>query len=122
MINVGKTKNMGVKCEKPGASAPIAQRNVEFLTGNRKGRFGTLIEAENQSRLLIGGEVLVGKKKNAGWFATLAGEIMRLKSSAEDELVTVSSEERSVIADLVFTANNRSSAVSDDESCACSGC
>ena len=24
MINVGKTKNMGVKCEKPGASVPIA--------------------------------------------------------------------------------------------------
>ena len=48
MITVGKTKNMGVKYE-PGASVPIAQRNVEVLTGNRKGRFGTLIEAENQS-------------------------------------------------------------------------
>ena len=62
MINVGKTKNMGVKCKKPGASVPIAQKNVEVLTGNYKGRFGTLIEAENQSRLLIGREVLVGKK------------------------------------------------------------
>ena len=107
MINVGKTKNMGVKCEKPGASVPIAQRNVEVLTGNRKGRFGTLIEAENQSRLLIGKEVLVGKKKNAGWFETLAGEKLRLQSSAEVELVTVSSDERSVVADLVSTANNR---------------
>ena len=122
MINVGKTKNMGVKCEKPGASVPIAQRNVEVLTGNRKGRFGTLIEAGNQSRILIGREVLVGKKKNAGWFETLAGEKLRLKSSAEAELVTVSSDERSVVADLVSTANNRSSAVSDDDSCVCSGC
>ena len=66
MINVGKTKNMGDKCEKSGASVPIAQKNVEVLTGNHKGRFGSLIEAENQSRLLIGREVLLGKKKNAG--------------------------------------------------------
>ena len=122
MINVGKTKNMGIKCEKPGASVPIAQRNVEVLTGNRNGRFGTLIEAGNQSRLLIGREVLVGKKKNAGWFETLAGEKLRLKSSAEAELVTVSSDERSVVADLLSTANNRSSADSDDDSCVCSGC
>ena len=122
MINVGKTKNMGVKCEKPGASVPNAQRNVEVLTGNRKGRFGTLIEAENQSRLLIGREVLIGKKKNAGWFETLAGEKLRLKNSAEAELVTVSSDERSVVADLVSTANKRSSAVSDDNSCVGSGC
>ena len=91
MINVGKTKNMGVKCEKSGASVPIAQKNVEVLTGNHKGCFGTLIEAENQSRLLIGREVLVGKKKNAGWFETLAGEKLRLNSSVEVELVTVSS-------------------------------
>ena len=112
---------MGVKCE-PGASVPIAQRNVEVLTGNRKGRFGTLIEAENQSRLLIGREVLGGKKKNAGCFETLAGQKLRLKSSAEAELVTVSSEERSVVSDLVSTANNRSSAVSYDDSCVCSGC
>ena len=117
MINVGKTKNMGVKCEKPGASVPIVQTKVEVLTGDRKGRFGTLIEAENQSRRFIGREVLVGKKKNAGWFETVAGEKLRLKSSAEAELVTVSSNESSVIADLVSTANNRSSAVSDDESC-----
>ena len=122
MINVGKTKNMGVKCEKPGASVPIAQKNVEVLTGNNKGRFGTLIEAENQSRLLLGREVLVGKKKNAGWFETLAGEKLRLKSSAEAELVTVSGHERSVVADLVSTASNRSPAVSDDESCVSSGC
>ena len=92
------------------------------LTGNHKGRFGTLIEAENPSRLLIGREVLVGKKKNEGWFETLAGEKLRLKSSAEAELVTVSSDERSVVADLVSMANNRSSAVSDDESCVCSVC
>ena len=122
MINVGKTKNMGVKCKKPGASVPIAQKNVEVLTGNHKGRFETLIEAENQSRLLIGREVLVGKKKNAGWFKTLAGEKLRLKCSAEAELVKVSSDERSVVADLVSTASNRSSAVSDDENCVCSGC
>ena len=49
MINVGKTKNMSVKCKEPGASVPIAQKNVEVLTGNHKGRFGTLIEAEKQS-------------------------------------------------------------------------
>ena len=49
MINVGKTKNMGVKCKKPGASVPIAKKNVEVLTGNHKGHFETLIEAENQS-------------------------------------------------------------------------
>ena len=97
-------------------------KNVEVLTGNHKGRFGTLIEAKNQSRLLIGRQVLVGKKKNAGWFETLAGEKLRLKKSAEAELVTVSSDERSVVADLVSTANNRSSAVSDDEICVCSGC
>ena len=95
---------------------------MEALTGNHKGRFGTLIEAENQSRLFIGREVLVGKKKNAGWFETLAGEKLRLKSSAKAELVTVSSDERSVVADLVSTANNRSSAVTDDYSCVCSGC
>ena len=64
MINVGKTKNMRAKCEKPGASLLIAQKNVEVLTGNHKGRFGTLIEVEKQSQLLIGREVLVGKKKN----------------------------------------------------------
>ena len=122
MINVEKTKNLGVKCKKPEASVPIAQKNVEVLTGNHKGRFGTLIEAENQSRLLIGREVLVGKKKNAGWFETLAGEKLRLKSSVEAELVIVSSDERSVVADLVSTASNRSSAISEDESCACSGC
>ena len=122
MINVGKTKNMGAKCEKPGASVPIAQKNVEVLTGNHKSRYGTLIETENQSRLLIGKELLVGKKKNAGCFETLAREKLRLKSSAEAELVTVSSDERSVVADLVSTASNRSSAVSDDESCVCSGC
>ena len=46
----------------------------------------------------------------------------RLKSSAEAELVRVSSDERSVVADLVSTANKRSSAVSDDDSCVCSGC
>ena len=39
-----------------------------------------------------------------------------------NELVTVSSDERSAVADLMFTANNRSSAVSDDEICVCSGC
>ena len=36
--------------------------------------------------------------------------------------MTVSSDERSVVADLVSTANNRSSAVSDDKSCVYSGC
>ena len=65
MINVGKTKKMGFKCERPGANVPIAQKNVEVLTGNHKGRFGTLIESENQSRLLIGREVLVGKKNQS---------------------------------------------------------
>ena len=118
MINGAKTKNMVVKCKKPRASVPNAQKNVEVLTGNHKGRLGTLIETENQSRLLIGREVLVGMKKNAGRFETLAGEKLRLKNSAEAELVTVSSDERSVVADLVSTANNRSSAVSD----VCSGC
>ena len=62
------------------------------------------------------------KKNNAGWFETLAGKKLRLKSSAEAEIVAVSSHERSVVADLVSTANNRSSAVSDDKSCVCSGC
>ena len=64
----------------------------------------------------------MGKKKNAGWFETLAGEKLRLKSSAEAELVTISSDERLVVADLVSTASNISSVVSDDESCVCSGC
>ena len=50
------------------------------------------------------------------------GEKLRLKVSAEAELVRVSSDKRSVVADLVSTANNRSSAVSDDENCVCSGC
>ena len=102
MINVGKKKNMGVKCGKPGASVPIAQKNMEVLTRNHKGHFGTLIEAENQSRLLFGREVLVGKKENVGWFETPAGEKLRMKSSAEKELVTVSSNERSVVADLAI--------------------
>ena len=82
MINDGKTRIWVLNEKKPGASVPIAQKNVEVLTGNNKGRFGTPIEAENQSRLLIGRGVLVGKKKNAGWFETLAGENLRLKSSA----------------------------------------
>ena len=115
-------KNVGFKCKKPGASVPSARKNVEVLTGNHKGRFVTLIEAKNQSRLLIGREVVVGKKKNGGWFEILAGEKLRLKSSAEAELVTVSSDEKSVVSDLVSSASNRSSAVSDDESCVCSGC
>ena len=100
----------------------LLKKNVEVLTGKNKGRLRTPIEVENQSRLLIGREVLVGKKKNAGWFERLAGEKLRLKSSAEAELVTVSSDESSVVADLVSTANNRSSAVSDDECCVCLGC
>ena len=45
MINVGKTTNLRVKCEKPGDSVPIAQKNVEVLTITLKGRFVTLIEA-----------------------------------------------------------------------------
>ena len=36
--------------------------------------------------------------------------------------MAVSSDERLVVADLVSTANNRSSVVSDDESCVCSVC
>ena len=64
----------------------------------------------------------MGKKKNAGWFETLAGKKLRLKSSAEAELVTVSSDEKSVIADLVSRASDRSSVVSDDDSCVSSGC
>ena len=119
---LGRQRIWVLNAKKPGASVPIAQTNVEVLTGNHKGRYGTLIETENQSRLLIGREVLVGKKKNAGCFETLAGEKLRLKISAEAELVTVSSDERSVVADLVCTASNRSSVVSDDESCVCSGC
>ena len=96
--------------------------NVEVITGKHKGRVGSLIEDEKQSRLLIGTEVLVGKKKNAGQFETLCFEKLRLKFSAVAELVTESSEERLVVADLVSTANNRSSAVADDESCVCSKC
>ena len=110
------------KCKKPGASVPIARKKVEVLTGNHKGRFGIPIEAENQFRLLIGREMLVGKKKNAGCFETLGGEKLKLKDSAEAELVTVSSDECSVVADLVSRANNRSSAVSDGESCLFSPC
>ena len=68
MINVGKTKNMVVKCKKARARVPIAQQNVKILTGNHRGRFGTPIEAKNESRLLIGREVLVGMKENAGMF------------------------------------------------------
>ena len=113
---------MGVKCEKPGASVSIAHKKTWKFSQETTGRFGTLTEAENRSRLLIGREVLVGKKKNAGWFETLAGEKLRLKSSAEAEFVTVSSDERSVVADLVSAASNRSPAVSDDENCVCSGC
>ena len=36
--------------------------------------------------------------------------------------MTVSSDERLVVADLVSAANNISSAVSDDDCCVCSGC
>ena len=49
----------------------------------------------------------MGKKKNVDWFETLAGDKLRLKCSAEAELVTVASDERSVVADLVSTASNR---------------
>ena len=62
-------------------------------------------------------EVLVGEKKNAGWFETLAGEKLRLKSSVVSELLTVSSEKRSVVADLVFTGKNRSSSLQDAAKC-----
>ena len=48
----------------------------------------------------------MGKKKNAGRFETLAGEKLRLKSSVEAELVTVISDERSAVTDLVSTTNN----------------
>ena len=96
---------------------------MEVLTGNHKGRFGTLIEAKTNPDYSLAGRCLLGKKKkNAGWFDTLAGEKLRLKCSAEVELVTVSSDDWSVVDDLVSTASNKSSAVSDDESCVCSGC
>ena len=98
-INVGKTMNIGFKCERPGANVHIAHRNVEALTGNHKGRFGTLIGEEEE-----------------------CGQELRLKCSADAELVTVSSDERSVVADLVSTASNRPSAISDDESFVCSDC
>ena len=48
-INVVKKKNMRVKCEKPGASVPLANKKVEVLTGNRNSRVWTLIVAQNQS-------------------------------------------------------------------------
>ena len=40
MINVGKTKNMGVKCKKPGASVPIAQKTWKFLQETTKAVMG----------------------------------------------------------------------------------
>ena len=40
MINVGKTKNMDVKCEKPGASVPIAQKTWKFLQETAKAVMG----------------------------------------------------------------------------------
>ena len=66
MINVGKTKNMGVKCKIPGASLPIAQKNVEVLTGNHKSRYGILIETGNQSRLLIWQDGAGGQEEDCG--------------------------------------------------------
>ena len=119
-INVGKTNNM-CDMQKTRSQFTFAQKNVEFLRESHKSRVGPVIEAKNQSRLLIGTEVLVGKKKNVGWFETLAGEKLMLKNLAVAELVTLSSKERSVVADLVSTASNRSSEVVADESCVCSG-
>ena len=121
-INVGKTKNMDVKCEHPVASVTFAQKNVGVLTRNHKDRVGTLIEAKNQSRLLIVTELLMGKNKNVGWLETIAGEKLILKSLSVAELVILSIEERSVVADLVSTATNRLSAVADDETRVCSDC
>ena len=73
-INAGKTKNMGVKCKKP--VYPLLKKTWKFLQETTKAILGL------SSRLLIGKEVLLGRKKNAGWFETLAGEKLRLKSSA----------------------------------------
>ena len=55
MINVGKTKNMGVECKNPGARVPIAQKNVKVLTGNHKGRFGTLMRSKTNPDYSLAG-------------------------------------------------------------------
>ena len=109
-----KTRSQCTHCSK---------KTWKFLQETAKAVMGLSLRPKtNPDYSFISREVLVGKKKNAGWFETLAGEKLRLKSSMEAELVTVSSDERSVVADLVSTANNRSSAVFDEESCVCSGC
>ena len=40
MIKIGKTKNMGVKCKKPGASGPIAQKTWKFSQETTKAVLG----------------------------------------------------------------------------------
>ena len=120
-ICVRKKRIQVLNAKKLGTSVPIAQEKME-ITRNHKGCIGNLIEAENQSRLLIGTEVVVGQKNNAGCFQTPAGEKFRMKSSVVSEVVTVSSVEISVVADLLSTANNRSSGAADDEICVCSCC
>ena len=54
-INVGKTKNMGVKCEKPGASVPIAQKTWKFLQENTKAVLGLLLRPKTDPDYSLAG-------------------------------------------------------------------
>ena len=55
MINVGKTKNMGVKCKKPGTSVPIAQKTWKFLQETTKAVMGLSLRPETNHDYSLAG-------------------------------------------------------------------
>ena len=123
MINVAKTKNMGVKCDSPNVVAvPSIQQNVEILTGTHKGKLGLLAETSSQSRLTISTEVLLGTKKKAVWFETQDGRKLRLKILAVAKPALVASQQQSAVADSESLENESRSVVADQESLRCQNC
>ena len=81
LVNISKTKNMGVSFQQPTASTSAQQNQVEIITGCYKGKTGFLREIDKVGSLSIDTEVLEGTKKKVGWFETLKGNKIRLKHS-----------------------------------------
>ena len=79
LINVTKTKNMGVSFKHPIALISAQQNQVKIITGCYKGQTGFLREIDKVWSFSIGTEVLEWTKKKAGWFETLKEDKTRLK-------------------------------------------
>ena len=65
LINVSKTKNMGISFQHPMASTSAQQNQVEFITGCYKGQTGFLREIDKVWSLSFGTEALEGTTKKA---------------------------------------------------------